>query len=115
MSGTAGAAWRCKSLISNSPEAKPRISQIIADKKSGCIDLRNPRLQSSIRDLGCAGLILAAVLLMGGPGITQGGLGWSDAPNHVFDGIFVLECGKHWPIANARECAEQFYLHHPPI
>lgn len=60
-------------------------------------------------------LIALAVALMGLPGITKGGLGWSDAPNHALDGVFVYEFVKQWPIAHAREWAEQFYLRYPAL
>lgn len=61
------------------------------------------------------GLIVLAALVVGAPGITQGGLGWSDAPNHVFDGIFVYEFIRQWPIDAPRAWAEQFYLRYPAL
>lgn len=66
-------------------------------------------------DLIAAILILIAVLLTGAPGITEGGLGWSDAPNHTFDGVFVYEFFRNWPLDHAREWAEQFYLRYPAL
>lgn len=66
-------------------------------------------------DFVCGAIIVAVVLLMGLPGISQGGLAWSDAPNHTFDGIFVLEFLRAWPLGHAREWAEQFYLRHPAL
>lgn len=49
------------------------------------------------------------------PGIGDATLGWSDAPLHLFDGVFVLEFVKAWPINDARAWAERFYLRHPAI
>ncbi|HVP11780.1 MAG TPA: glycosyltransferase family 39 protein, partial [Phycisphaerae bacterium] len=66
-------------------------------------------------DVLCAAIILLAVLVVGAPGITQGGLGWSDAPQHTFDGIFVLEFFKQWPVHGFRAWAEQFYLKCPAL
>ncbi len=71
--------------------------------------------RSRRRDLLCAAIILAAVLVIGVPGITTGGFGWSDAPQHTFDGIFVLEFVKQWPIDNPMRWAEQFYFRHPAL
>lgn len=67
------------------------------------------------RDLLCIALLLAAVLLLGAMGISQGGLGWSDAPQHTFDGVFLLELFKQWPVQDLRSWAEQFYLRHPAL
>lgn len=66
-------------------------------------------------DFIAAALILIAVMVIGVPGISQGGLGWSDAPNHTFDGIFVYEFFRQWPLDHAREWAEQFYLRYPAL
>jgi 4-amino-4-deoxy-L-arabinose transferase-like glycosyltransferase len=66
-------------------------------------------------DVLCAALVVMAVLLLGAPGITKGGLGWSDAPQHTFDGIFVLEFFKQWPVHYFRDWAEQFYLKYPAL
>lgn len=66
-------------------------------------------------DLLCCGLIVLVTLCMCLPGISQGGLGWSDAPNHAFDGIFVYEFLRDWPIDHARTWAEEFYLRYPAI
>ncbi len=66
-------------------------------------------------DLLCIGLIVMVTLAVGAPGITQGGLGWSDAPNHVFDGIFVYEFLRQWPMEQPRAWAEQFYLQYPAL
>ncbi len=66
-------------------------------------------------DVICFAIIALAVAIVGGPGIGSGGLGWSDAPNHVFDGIFLLEFFKQWPIDHVRQWAEQFYLRFPAI
>jgi hypothetical protein len=67
------------------------------------------------RDLLCTAIILLTVLALGAPGISTGGLGWSDAPQHTFDGIFVLEFCKQWPIHDLRAWAEQFYLKYPAL
>ncbi len=42
-------------------------------------------------------------------------LGWSDGPNHLFDGIFLYEFAKEMPLNDARGWAEQFYLRHPTL
>jgi hypothetical protein len=60
-------------------------------------------------------VLLVTAAIMAGPGITQGGLGWSDAPNHVFDGIFIIELIKAWPIDHLRDWADQFYLRFPAL
>lgn len=67
------------------------------------------------RDLLCIAILLVAVGLLGAVGITQGGLGWSDAPQHTFDGVFVLDFFRAWPIHDLRSWAEQFYLRHPAL
>jgi hypothetical protein len=74
-----------------------------------------PRKRICRGDLACVVIIALSVALMGGRGITQGGLGWSDAPNHVFDGIFVLDFIKALPLHGAKEWAEQFYLRFPAL
>ena len=74
-----------------------------------------PRKRICRGDLACIFIISATVAVMGGRGITQGGLGWSDAPNHVFDGIFVLDFIKALPLHGAKEWAEQFYLRFPAL
>ncbi|MFH1419159.1 MAG: glycosyltransferase family 39 protein [Planctomycetota bacterium] len=66
-------------------------------------------------DYLCAALILLTVLILGVPGITTGGLGWSDAPQHTFDGIFVLDFLRQRPFDNPRQWAEQFYLFNPAL
>ncbi len=72
------------------------------------------RLIASV-DFRCVVLILLAVLILGAPGITTGGLGWSDAPQHTFDGIFVLDFLKERPFDNPRQWAERFYLFNPAL
>ncbi|MBN2563370.1 MAG: glycosyltransferase family 39 protein [Phycisphaerae bacterium] len=75
------------------------------------------------RDILCAMAIVLAVIVLGAPGITEGGLGWSDAPNHTFDGIFVLEyakaCLKQSQLVldpgAFRDWAEQFYIRYPAL
>ncbi len=76
--------------------------------------LRAPRHRSR-PDL-VAGLLIALIIsLVGARDITRGGLGWSDAPNHVFDGILVLEFVRDLPLEDPRGWAEQFYLRHPAL
>ncbi|MCB9858198.1 MAG: glycosyltransferase family 39 protein [Phycisphaerales bacterium] len=60
-------------------------------------------------------LIGLAVGVIGGRGITQGGVGWSDGANHFFDGVFVYEFVRDWPVNAPRAWAEQFYLRHPSL
>ena len=62
-----------------------------------------------------AGLIVLAVLAVGLPGITTAGLGWSDAPLHALDGVFVLEFLRAMPLGDPLGWAEQFYLRHPAL
>jgi len=74
-------------------------------------------------DLLAAAVLLLAVLLLGGRDLGVGGLGWSDAPHHVFDGIFLYELaqeavrgGRGWLDLEAwRSWAEQFYIRFPAI
>jgi len=42
-------------------------------------------------------------------------LGWSDGPNHLFDGIFLYEFARDMPLDQPRVWAEQFYLRHPSL
>ena len=67
------------------------------------------------KPLLAAGVIAVAVLVIAAPGLTDGGLGWSDAPNHTFDGIFVLEFVREMPLDHPRDWAEQFYLRFPAL
>lgn len=53
--------------------------------------------------------------MLGLPGIGSATLGWSDAPLHLFDGVFVRDFMREWPIDRPGEWAEQFYLRHPAI
>lgn len=64
-------------------------------------------------DRACKAIVFLATLAIGLPRIMQGGLGWSDAPNHLFDGVFLLEFFRAQPQEAARQWAEQFYLRHP--
>ena len=64
-------------------------------------------------DRACKAIVFLATLAIGLPRIAQGGLGWSDAPNHLFDGVFLLEFLRAQPLEAARQWAEQFYLRHP--
>lgn len=64
-------------------------------------------------DRVCKAIVFLATLAIGLPRIAQGGLGWSDAPNHLFDGVFLLEFLRAQPQEAARQWAEQFYLRHP--
>src|SRR5262245_12513798 len=66
-------------------------------------------------DFAFIGIILIVLSLIGLPQISAGGLGWSDAPNHTFDGIFILELLKQRPWGHLREWAEQSYLHYPTL
>ncbi len=66
-------------------------------------------------DVVAALSIVFVVLIVGGPGISVGGLGWSDAPNHTFDGIFIYELLKQQPEGSWRHWAEQFYLRYPAL
>jgi len=52
--------------------------------------------------------------LIGLPGIGSATLGWSDAPLHLFDGVFVRDFVNAEP-RDGRAWAEQFYLRHPAI
>lgn len=60
-------------------------------------------------------LIGLAVAIIGGRGIAQGGVGWSDGANHLLDGIFVYEFVRSWPVDRPMAWAEQFYLHYPSL
>lgn len=62
----------------------------------------------------CA-LIAIVAIWMAVPGLNVSGLGWSDAPNHLFDGIFVYEFVKALPLDAPRHWAEQFYLRYPSL
>ncbi len=66
-------------------------------------------------DIQAAMWIVLAVAAMGMWDIDLGGLNWSDAPQHVFDGIFVLEFCKAWPLDNPQTWAEQFYIRFPSL
>jgi len=59
--------------------------------------------------------LVGATLLFGGQGIGEGGLGWSDAPQHMMDGAFVLAAAREPMGGDARAWAEQFYLRHPAL
>jgi 4-amino-4-deoxy-L-arabinose transferase-like glycosyltransferase len=65
--------------------------------------------------LGPLALLAAVVLAITLPGLATAGLGWSDAPNHVFDGIFVRDFLADLPLDRARQWAEEFYLRHPSL
>ena len=45
----------------------------------------------------------------------EGALGWSDGPNHLFDGIFLYEFARELPLSDPRGWAEQFYLRFPTL
>jgi hypothetical protein len=74
-----------------------------------------PRKRICRGDLACIVIIAATVAFLGGRGIADGGMGWSDAPNHVFDGIFVRDFIKAFPLHDAKAWAEQFYLKYPAL
>lgn len=67
------------------------------------------------RDALAAVLILSAILWVAGPGLTAGGLGWSDAPQHVGDGLFVYRFIGDWPLDHPWQWARRFYLQYPSI
>ncbi len=50
-----------------------------------------------------------------GPGLADGGLGWSDAPQLVGGGVFVLEFCKALPLDQPLAWAERFYLDYPSV
>lgn len=75
---------------------------------TGCVTTSARRI-----DRACKAIVFLATLAIGLPRIAQGGLGWSDAPNHLFDGVFLLEFLRAQPQEAARQWAEQFYLRHP--
>lgn len=83
--------------------------------QGGGSGIRPPGPPSGAVDWLCAAVVVATVLAMGLPGITKGGLGWSDAPQHTFDGVFIVEFLKELPIGHVREWAEQFYLRYPAL
>lgn len=66
-------------------------------------------------DMQAAMWIALAVAAMGMWDIDLGGLNWSDAPQHTFDGVFLLEFCKAWPLDAPQTWAEQFYIHHPAL
>ena len=66
-------------------------------------------------DFAILGLLTAVAIVLGSPGLFSAGLDWSDAPLHTFDGIFLLEFVRAWPLDHARDWAEQFYLRHPAL
>ncbi len=74
-------------------------------------------------DLLAAAVLLVAVVLLGGRDLGAGGLGWSDAPHHTFDGIFLYELvqeavrrGRGLLDMEAwRSWAEHFYIRFPAI
>lgn len=72
--------------------------------------------RSSRRVHACAVVLIGiAVAVIGGRGITQGGVGWSDGANHFFDGVFVDEFVRDWPVDGPMAWAEQFYLRRPSL
>lgn len=77
-----------------------------------------PALNRATRPIGAidgvlAAIIILAVLAVAMQGIASGGLGWSDAPNHALDGVFMLEFARELPLDHPRAWAEEFYLRHP--
>ncbi len=65
--------------------------------------------------LAAAVILALAVAFIAGPGLTDGGLGWSDAPQHVGGGVFVLEFCKALPLSDPLAWAERFYLDYPSV
>lgn len=60
-------------------------------------------------------LTLAAVVIWG-PQITQGGFGWSDAPLHVMDGVFLRDMLVHWRGGESlHDWACQYYARYPTL
>ena len=91
----------------------PGLSLVAApDAQLGSCRLKNSHHTT---DVLFVALILLTLGIVAVPNITEGGLGWSDAPNHTFDGIFILELIKQRPWGHLREWAEQFYLHYPAL
>lgn len=77
-----------------------------------------PRQTHGSQSVGliAAAVILAlAVALIAGPGLTDGGLGWSDAPQHVGGGVFLIEFCKALPLDRPAAWAERFYLDYPSV
>jgi len=79
------------------------------------MDVDNRQHTWSGNDFAILGLLAAAAIVLGSPGLFTAGLDWSDAPLHTFDGIFILEFVRAWPLDHARDWAEQFYLRHPAL
>lgn len=79
-------------------------------------DARTCARQSSFRVHTCAVVLIGlAVAVIGGRNISQGGVGWSDGANHLFDGIFLHEFAREMPLDSPMAWAEQFYLRHPSL
>ncbi len=76
-----------------------------------------PRIDTNSRSVDwlAAIFLIGVTLLFGGRGIGEGGLGWSDAPQHMMDGAFVLAAAREPMGGDARAWAEQFYLRHPAL
>lgn len=89
------------------------MSQIPADPAASVAPPAGPA--ERMRDRSCLALVIGATLAMGLPDIGRGGLGWSDAPNHAFDGIFLYELARQWPVDRLPAWAEAFYLRFPAI
>jgi len=73
-----------------------------------------PAARNSLDWLATA-ILIAVTLLFGCREITGGGLGWSDAPQHMMNGAFVRDAVREMPLGRLRPWAEDFYLRHPAI
>ncbi|MFQ5423154.1 MAG: ArnT family glycosyltransferase [Phycisphaerae bacterium] len=73
------------------------------------------RTGGRLADVSAGAAIVAVVLWIGLPGISTAGLGWSDAPLHTLDGVFIRDFVRERPLAHPRAWAERFYLRHPAI
>jgi len=95
-------------------ETKPRPA-LGAPPLPGVGDGSRNRPSTRGTSLVAAGILALAVLIIAGPGLTDGGLGWSDAPQHVGGGVFVLEFCKALPLDRPVAWAMRFYLDYPSV
>ncbi len=73
-----------------------------------------PRRSRLVQHLAAFACITVATIGVNGWHLNDA-LGWSDGPNHLFDGIFLYEFAKDMPLNDPRTWAEQFYLRHPTL
>jgi 4-amino-4-deoxy-L-arabinose transferase-like glycosyltransferase len=45
----------------------------------------------------------------------NGDFGWSDAPRHALNGIFVLDLLREWPLQDPKGWAEGYYIQYPAL